>query len=88
MDTDTDEINKPLETPAPEPVKNSQFHCALNNTPTCLFQCNNREELNRHIERIHNTKTQLQCSVCMIFLRDLDALANHKNMAHKDDNPH
>ena len=34
----------------------------------------------------HNKKTQLQCPVCMINLRDLDALANHMTVTHKNEN--
>ena len=60
MDTDTDVINETLETSTPELGRNTQFHGALNHTTTCLFQCNTREEPNRHIERIHYTKPQLQ----------------------------
>ena len=60
MDTDTDVIYETLESSTPEPGRNTQFHCALNHTTTCLFQFNTREELNRHIERIHNSKPQLQ----------------------------
>ena len=88
MDTDTEVMNDTLETSTPEPGRNTQFHRALNHTTTCLFQCKTREEPNRHIERIHNTKPQLQWTVCMKLLRDLDPLAYHMNMEHKDKNPY
>ena len=84
MDT---EQNQTLELQAPAPVvENLQFHCALNNTPECLFQCNSKGELDQHIEKHHNKKTWLQCSVCQVYFRDLDALAQHMNMAHKKEN--
>ena len=88
MDT---ELNETVETPTPEAVpKTSQFHCALSYlpecTPECTFQSETKIELDKHIERNHNRNTQLQCSVCMIYLIDLDTLAKHMTMAHKNEN--
>ena len=76
MDT---EINNTIEGPVPEVIlKTTKFHCALSNfsnTTECTFQCDSKEELKNYIEITHNKKTYLQCSVCMLDLGDLDALA-------------
>ena len=88
MDT---EINETIETSISEPMwKSPQLHCALSNKPECppecLFQCATKGELDEHIERLHRMNTQLPCSVCMVYFRDLDALAKHMSMAHKNEN--
>ena len=86
MDT---EVNKVKEILTQEPtVKTPQFHCALSNTPECdcPFQCSTKEELDKHIENNHNKKTHLQCTVCDLYFRDLDALSKHMSMIHKKEN--
>ena len=60
-----------------------QIHCALNEEPGCTFQCETEEQLKRHIEIKHRSKTHLPCTVCNLNFRDLDDLSRHMNMAHK-----
>ena len=47
------------------------------------FSVIQKKNLKKHIKITHNKKTYLQCSVCMLDLRDLDALAEHMNRAHR-----
>ena len=67
------------------------FHCALSiyspDTPECTFQCDTKLELDKHIRLNHNKKTQLPCSVCKIYLTDLDDLAKHMTEKHKNGFP-
>ena len=60
-----------------------QIHCALNEAPECHFQCGTEEQLKKHIEDKHRSKTQLPCTVCNLSFRDLDDLSRHMSMAHK-----
>ena len=60
-----------------------QFHCALINNTNCLAQYNTQLEMDKHIMKDHNKKSHLQCTVCDLYLRDLDDLAKHMNMTHK-----
>ena len=89
MDT---ELIETLETSSHEAtIKTSQFHCTLSkyspDTPECTFQCDTKLELDKHIKINHNKKTQLQYSVCMIYLSDLDDLAKHMTDTHKNGFP-
>ena len=54
-------------------------------TPEFTFQCDSKLELDKHIKINHNKKTQLQCSVCMICLSNLDDLAKHMTDTHKNE---
>ena len=79
MDTESIQV---IETPAPEVIVPKQIHCALKEDTNCTFQCNSIEQMERHIEIKHRRKTQLQCTVCNIFFRNLDDLAKHMNFVH------
>ena len=80
MDTDS---NHTIETPAPEAFTPKQIHCCLEEDTDCTFQCNTKEEMERHIDCKHQRKQQLQCTVCNLYFRNLDDLARHMGMAHK-----
>ena len=63
-------------------IKPQQFHCALIESTGCDFQCDSREVLKQHVDETHRGKTQLQCSVCNVYFRDLNDLSNHMSMSH------
>ena len=68
--------------PQNEPVqKIVQVHCALDlrGPLECTFQCNSKEELERHITKKHT----LTCTVCPVQLNNLNDLAAHMNSLHK-----
>ena len=71
-----DEIPKEVST-------KQQLHCALTDSPDCQFQCETKEQLQRHIETEHRAKTHLQCTVCNIVFRNIDNLSTHMNSTHK-----
>ena len=64
-------------------VSIKQFHCALEESPSCPFQCENKEELKRHIEHKHSGKKDLQCTVCNLYFRNFEDLSRHMNPTHK-----
>ena len=84
MDT---ESNHTIETPTPEAITPKQIQCALegNNCEDtdCTFQCNIKEDMERHIDLKHQRKQQLQCTVCNLYFRNLDDLARHMGVAHR-----
>ena len=67
-----DEIPKEVST-------TQQLHCALTDSPDCQFQCETKEQSQRHIETEHRAKTNLQCTVCNIVFRNLENLSIHMN---------
>ena len=81
MDT---ELIETLETSSHEAtIKTSQLHCALIESPNCLFQCETEQELQHHITIKHRSKNHIQCTVCNIAFRNIDDLATHMNLTHK-----
>ena len=60
-----------------------QIHCGLEEEPQCVFQCENKDELNKHIENTHRRKNQIQCTACSLYFRDIDDLAKHMSSTHK-----
>ena len=64
--------------------KTIQFHCALSNETSgilCSFQCNSKEELDKHIKHGHKS---FPCSDrdCSVECDSLDNLANHVSTLH------
>ena len=80
MDTEVGEIKDTPTTDAE--LKTTQIHCCLNHDTECSFQCNTKEELNKHIEK-HNNKKQIQCTACTLYFRNIDDLSEHMNKTHK-----
>ena len=64
-------------------VTGYQLHCALEESPSCQFQCETKEQLNKHIEQTHRNKNHLQCTVCNLYFRNINELSKHMEMAHK-----
>ena len=50
-------------------ITGQQWHCALQDAPACKFQCGTKAQLNNHIKKAHRNKTQLQCTVCNLYLK-------------------
>ena len=65
------------------PTKKRQLHCGLEEEPKCVFQCENKDELNKHKENTHMRKNQIQFTACSLYFRDIDDLAKHMNLTHK-----
>ena len=61
----------------------TQIHCALNEATDCIFHCETKEQLKRHIEVEHRSNAHIQCTVCDLFFRNIEDLAQHMNKTHK-----
>ena len=64
-------------------ITGQQWHCALQDAPACKFQCGTKAQLNNHIKKAHRNKTQLQCTVCNLYLKNVDELSKHMSLTHK-----
>ena len=75
-----------METPQAQPIpKKIQFHCALSKDTAgilCTFQCNSKEELDKHINQGHKS---FPCADkdCKVECENLDHLSNHVATMHK-----
>ena len=61
-----------------------QIHCALREATNCGYQCETEDQIKKHVETKHRTKSHLPCTVCNLYFRDLDDLAQHMTMTHKN----
>lgn len=73
-------------TPQTPPIqKKTQFHCSLSNATVgilCTFQCDSKEELNKHIDKSHKRFPCVDRG-CTVVCNSLDNLASHVTRMHK-----